>query len=92
MGDGDRKPPMGKSVVWGHSLHTQRPLAQLLPYATCVESSHMHVRLLQVRPIQVGFLVFRTIHVGTLQLHFKILVHREGSTHELQELSFYLHM
>ena len=63
---------MGKSAVWGHFLHTQRSLAQLFPYATCMESSHPSVRMLQVRPIYVGFLVFKAIHVGTLQLHFKI--------------------
>ena len=63
---------MGKSAVWGRFLHTQRSLAQLLPYATCVESSHMGVWLLQVQPIQVEFLVFRAIYVGTLQLQFKI--------------------
>ena len=37
-----------------------------------VELSHLGVRLLQVRPIHVGFLVFKAIHVGTLQLQFII--------------------
>ena len=47
-------------------------LTQLLPCATCVESSHIGVRFLQVRPIHVGFFVFRAIHVGMPQLYFRI--------------------
>ena len=57
---------------WGRSLQTQRSLEQLLPSAACVESSHLSMRLLQVRPIHVGFLVFRVIYVRTLQPHFRI--------------------
>ena len=48
---------MGAFADWGHFLHTQMSLAQLLPCAACAQSSRLGVGMLQVRPIHVGFVV-----------------------------------
>ena len=64
-------PSLRRAVVFRRSLHTQRSLAQLLLCTTCVKLCHMSVQLLQLWPIQVGFLWFRAIHVGIPQLQIE---------------------